>query len=97
MRLLMEDRLLEVEARVFYEILVEYLSKTDKIQKANYYWKKDAKDNYTDKPYDKDDHAMDTLKYMLTYRPDISKVIMSNNKSNSIPTQWREIEELDND
>lgn len=79
-----------------------YLYVSDKLQFfideiSNYYWKKDAKDNYTDKPYDKDDHAMDTLKYMLTYRPDISKVIMNNSKNSSIPTQWREIEELDND
>jgi hypothetical protein len=79
-----------------------YLYVSDKLdffinEISNYYWKKDAKDNYTDKPYDKDDHAMDTLKYMLTYRPDISKVIMNNSYKSSIPTQWREIEELDND
>ena len=79
-----------------------YLYVSDKLEFfineiSNYYWKKDTKDNYTDKPYDKDDHAMDTLKYMLTYRPDISKVIMNNSYKSSIPTQWREIEELDND
>ena len=84
------------------EYNASYLYVSDKLQFfideiSNYYWKKDAKDNYTDKPYDKDDHAMDTLKYMLTYRPDISKVIMNSSKNSSIPTQWREIEELDND
>lgn len=39
MRLIMEDRLLEISASVFYTILNEYLSETDPIQKANYYWK----------------------------------------------------------
>lgn len=39
MRLIMEDRLLEISASVFYTVLNEYLSETDPIKKANYYWK----------------------------------------------------------
>lgn len=38
MRLIREDKLLELDARVFYETLLEYLSKNDPIKKANYYW-----------------------------------------------------------
>lgn len=60
---------------------------------SNYYWSKSNKDEYQDKPVDKDDHAMDTLKYMLTFRPDISKVITQNKKKSSIPTTWSELDD----
>lgn len=60
---------------------------------GNYYWVKDAKDNYKDMPQDKDDHAMDTLKYMLTYLPNISTIIQEKKKKPSIPTNWCEIED----
>lgn len=38
----------------------------------DYYWKKDSSDDETDKPVDKKDHAMDTIKYMLSRRPDVA-------------------------
>ncbi len=41
----------------------------------NYYWKKDSSGDRLDKPTDKDDHAMDTIKYMLTNRPKMSTLI----------------------
>lgn len=73
-----------------------YLYVSDKLEFfeteiSNYYWSKSTKDEYQDKPIDKDDHAMDTLKYMLTYRPDISKVIMKKDNKSSIPTRWSEL------
>jgi len=64
---------------------------------SNYYWSKSAKDEYQDKPIDKDDHAMDTLKYMLTYRPDISRVISEKSKKSSIPLTWRELDDEEYD
>lgn len=60
---------------------------------SNYYWSKSTKDEYQDKPVDKDDHAMDTLKYMLTYQPNISKIIQKSKKKSSIPLEWSEIDE----
>lgn len=60
---------------------------------GNYYWTKDAKDNYKDMPQDKDDHAMDTLKYMLTYRPNVSTIIQAKAKTSTIPTKWTELED----
>jgi phage terminase large subunit len=60
---------------------------------GNYYWTKDAKDNYKDMPQDKDDHAMDTLKYMLTYRPNVSTLIQARAKTSTIPTKWTELED----
>lgn len=75
-----------------------YLYVSDKLEFfeteiGNYYWQKGAKDDYKDLPYDKDDHAMDTLKYMLTYRPNISTLITEKKKQNSIPTTWTEIDD----
>ena len=40
---------------------------------------------------------MDTLKYMLTYRPDISRVISEKSKKSSIPLTWRELDDEEYD
>tara|TARA_R110002020_G_scaffold83394_3_gene206565 strand:- start:315 stop:1862 length:1548 start_codon:yes stop_codon:yes gene_type:complete len=42
----------------------------------DYYWKRDTTGDITDIPSDKNDHAMDTIKYMLTNRPAVSKLII---------------------
>lgn len=41
---------------------------------GGYYWDKDNKGDSDDKPKDKDDHAMDTMKYLLTSVPDVAKL-----------------------
>jgi len=46
---------------------------------ADYYWQKSPTGEQIDKPIDKDDHAMDTTKYMLSDRPNISKLIVQRN------------------
>jgi hypothetical protein len=40
---------------------------------SNYYWKRDVQDDIQDKPQDKNDHAMDTLKYALSNEIDIAE------------------------
>jgi len=42
---------------------------------SDYYWQKSPSGEQIDKPVDKDDHAMDTTKYMLSHRPNISTLI----------------------
>ena len=42
---------------------------------TGYYWKRDPKGDILDQPVDKDDHAMDTIKYMLSHRPSVSTLI----------------------
>ena len=44
MKLINEDKLLELNANIFYRVLLEYLSMEDPIQKANYYWQKEHPD-----------------------------------------------------
>ena len=39
---------------------------------VDYFWKKDTAGEYEDVPMDRNDHAMDTLKYLLTRRPRIA-------------------------
>ena len=41
---------------------------------TGYMWKTNGKGDREDVPRDKDDHAMDTIKYMLSRRPEISKL-----------------------
>lgn len=43
---------------------------------TDYYWKRDPKGEIEDVPQDKNDHAMDTIKYLLSKRPQISSVII---------------------
>jgi hypothetical protein len=43
---------------------------------TSYYWKRDPRGDILDIPVDKDDHAMDTIKYMLSHRPNVSKLII---------------------
>ena len=42
----------------------------------DYYWQKNTTGEQVDKPVDKDDHAMDTTKYMLSHRPNLSKLLV---------------------
>ena len=40
-----------------------------------YYWQTDTVGDRIDKPVDKNDHGMDTIKYMLSHVPEISVLI----------------------
>jgi len=56
---------------------------------GGYYWDKDNKGDTDDKPKDKNDHAMDMSKYMLTSVPDVAKL---DPRRTSVPTfmLWHE-------
>lgn len=41
---------------------------------TNYFWKKNSQGEYIDEPTDRNDHGMDTLKYLLSNRPDMAKI-----------------------
>ena len=59
---------------------------------TDYYWKRDTTGDITDVPIDKNDHSMDTIKYMLTDRPAISKLIVPTRDE---PLGWRRWGERD--
>lgn len=43
---------------------------------TSYMWAKDAHGKPLDKPIDNNDHAMDTLKYLMTDRPEVGKMLI---------------------
>lgn len=57
---------------------------------TDYYWQKNTTGELVDKPMDKDDHAMDTTKYLLSNRPSISKMIIARNPKTVGWQQWGE-------
>jgi hypothetical protein len=58
---------------------------------ASYMWKKDPHDKPKDEPEDRNDHACDTIKYMLSDSPEIGEI---HEKLESVPAwmQWHESE-----
>lgn len=59
----------------------------------DYYWKRDAQGDLLDIPIDKNDHAMDTLKYLLSHRPELTKILKPRIPKPLGVTTWLEIEE----
>lgn len=62
---------------------------------TEYYWKRDTHDAVTDTPTDRNDHAMDAMKYLLTPRPRLASFV---GKPNEEPAylKWHEIERENN-
>lgn len=56
-----------------------------------YMWQKDTSGTPLDKPVDKNDHAMDALKYIMSDRPEIGQILLDRL---TVPKymQWRESE-----
>jgi len=72
-----------------------YLYVSDKLdwwinEISDYYWKKNPMGEQLDMPVDKDDHAMDTTKYLLSNRPNISKLMVSHAKKQVGWYKWGE-------
>jgi hypothetical protein len=59
---------------------------------VDYYWKKDTGGQPLDEPNDKNDHAMDKTKYLLTHRPRIAKFVKRERKLPSRYMRWQEVE-----
>ncbi|HSW91797.1 MAG TPA: phage terminase large subunit [Candidatus Saccharimonadales bacterium] len=57
---------------------------------TDYYWKKDTAGEYEDVPMDRNDHAMDRIKYALTHRPRIAQLIVRKEKTVPRHMRWRE-------
>lgn len=57
------------------------------IEISAYMWKKVGDTTTKDEPVDKNDHAMDALKYLMTYRPRIGNILL--NRGNLTPAYLR--------
>lgn len=59
---------------------------------SSYYWKTNSKGDREDVPVDKNDHAMDTIKYLLSYAPEPAKIHETlTNKLPAYYTEWQEM------
>lgn len=63
---------------------------------TDYYWKKDSSGEYDDIPMDRNDHAMDMIKYLLTNRPKIATAIPTRAVRSAIPVKYRRWRETEN-
>ena len=62
---------------------------------TSYYWDTNSSGEKTDKPVDKNDHAMDMVKYLLSHAPEPASIKAA--KTSTIPsyiTEWQEIERV---
>jgi terminase large subunit-like protein len=61
---------------------------------TSYHWIVDSRGDRDDRPVDKNDHSMDTLKYLLSFAPEASQ--LAPYKSTHIPTYMTEWQVVDN-
>lgn len=64
---------------------------------TDYYWKKNNDGDAVDYPQDKKDHAMNTLKYALSFMPDAGRVIQPKITLPDDVTMWREYDDSNSD
>jgi hypothetical protein len=53
---------------------------------SSYYWKQNTAGQRIDEPMDAHDHAMNALKYMLSYLPEVSKIVVP---ESALPPKWQ--------
>lgn len=58
---------------------------------SNYFWKRNPQNQYIDEPMDKDDHAMDTIKYMISKLPDPSEIHLPHSVKEPKWMFWHEV------
>jgi hypothetical protein len=59
-----------------------------------YYWKRDPQGKNIDEPVDRDDHAMNTIKYMLSKLPEASEIKVP---EDILPPKWKYWQEMSTD
>lgn len=57
---------------------------------TSYFWKSDGEGNRLDEPSDKKDHAMDSLKYMLSRLPEATQLLFKETKPEPEYMRWQE-------
>lgn len=70
--------------RIYFSSKLEFIDN----EIVDYFWKKDTSGEYEDIPNDKNDHAMDAIKYLLSRRPRVATFRL-NRKQNPIPNKYR--------
>jgi hypothetical protein len=60
---------------------------------GNYFWKKNPQGEEEDRPIDRNDHALDTIKYMLSFRPKPGEIIQKQHKATPAWMFWHEVDD----
>lgn len=55
---------------------------------GGYFWAKNSQDERIDQPIDRNDHAMDTIKYLLSYLPEATELLVSYNHTAQGVEEW---------
>jgi hypothetical protein len=75
--------------------LIYFASDLEFIQEefGSYFWKKNPQNEAEDKPIDRNDHAMDAIKYMLSFRPKPGQIVQV--QQNKVPAWmfWHEVDD----
>lgn len=58
-------------AHIYFSAKLEWLES----ELGNYYWKRDVQDDVQDRPHDKNDHALDALKYAMSNEVDVAEFV----------------------
>lgn len=58
----------------------------------SYFWKKNPQGDKIDEPIDRNDHALDTIKYMLSKLPEASKIVIPREMRKPTYMRWGEME-----
>ena len=58
---------------------------------SSYYWKRNPLGKCIDEPVDDNDHAMNTLKYLLAFLPEASKIVVP---QSALPPKWKYWQEM---
>lgn len=61
---------------------------------SSYYWKTNPLGQRIDEPVDSNDHAMNTIKYLVSHMPEVSKIVVP---SDVLPPKWAYWHEMDMD
>lgn len=89
------------EHPIFGHTPAPYLYVSDKLQffidEINeYYWRKNQHGEYIDEPTDRNDHAMNTMKYLLSPQPQIASLMAVPSNTQPSYMKWHEYEEAKN-
>jgi len=59
---------------------------------SSYYWKQNPQGQRIDEPMDTNDHSMNAIKYMLSYLPEVSRIVVP---ASALPPKWSFWHEVD--
>ena len=75
--------------------LIYFASDLEFIQEefGSYFWRKNPQNEAEDKPIDRNDHAMDAIKYILSFRPKPGQIVQTPQSRVPAWMFWHEVDD----